>query len=62
MGKRRSKTEIYFHVVWATWQRQPLFVKEIRKDVYRCIGNEVTKLGGKLLAVNGMPDHVHLLV
>ena len=60
MGKRRSKTELYVHVVWATWQRQPLVVLEIQEAVYRCIG-QVTALGGKILAVGGMLDHVHLL-
>ena len=34
---------------------------DIERAVYRCIGGEVQKLRGTMLAINGMPDHVHLV-
>jgi REP element-mobilizing transposase RayT len=59
---RRSKCEHYFHAVWATAARRQLITKDIQANVYRCIGSEVVKLGGTVLGLGGMPDHVHLLV
>ena len=59
---RRSKSEIYLHFVWATWQRRPWVTEAIERDVYRCIENEARQLNCAVLALNGMPDHVHLLV
>jgi REP element-mobilizing transposase RayT len=59
---RRSKVEIYLHVVWGTWERQPLVTAEMERDLYRCIESEVKRLEGKVHAIGGMPDHVHLVV
>ena len=60
--KRRSKVELYFHLVWATRDRVPLLQPEQERDVHRCIHHEAERLGCVVLAVNGMPDHVHLVV
>jgi REP element-mobilizing transposase RayT len=49
-------------MVWATSNRQPLITRAIQQKLYRCIGAEVVKCGGKVLAIGGMPDHVHLLL
>jgi putative transposase len=57
-----SKSEIYLHLVWSTWRRQPFVTAEIERDVYRCIENEVKRLRCDTLAIGGMPDHVHLVV
>ena len=59
---RQSKAEMYFHLVWATWRRLPLVLPEIERAVYRCIEGEAKKLGCKVYAIGGMPDHVHLAV
>ena len=59
---RQSKAEIYFHFVWATKQRLPTLTPEIEREVYRCIQGEAQTLGCDVLALNGMSDHVHLLV
>ena len=59
---RRSKAELYLHLVWATWQRLPLVTPEIEREVYRCIQEQAQHLHCVVLAIGGMPDHVHLLV
>jgi putative transposase len=59
---RQTKAEIYLHLVWATWRRQPLVTEEIERAVYRCIEKEVRRLQCNVLAIGGMPDHVHLVV
>ena len=58
----RSKAEVYFHLVWATWERQPLVTSDVERALYRCIEKEVQSLKCAVLAIGGMPDHVHLVV
>jgi len=62
MDYRRNKSEVYLHLVWATSARQPLLTPEIEHAVHRCIEHEARKLGCDVLAIDGMPDHVHMAV
>ena len=57
-----SRNLHYFHVVWATQQREPLVTQEYEQDVYRLIISLAQELRVEILAVNGMPDHVHILI
>ena len=59
---RQSKIEVYLHLVWATYRRLPFVTNEIESAVYRCIQNEAQQVGCEVLAIGGMPDHVHLIV
>jgi REP element-mobilizing transposase RayT len=59
---RRSKVEFYAHLVWSTAHRQPFITSNIERRVHRCIEAEVKKLGCAVLAINGMPDHLHLAI
>ena len=55
-------TQLFVHLVWGTWDRLPLLTEKLREQVYYCLILECEKLGAKVIALNGMPDHVHLLV
>jgi putative transposase len=57
----RSKVEIYLHFVWATKGRQPWLVGDVERAAHRCIQSEAREMGCEVLALGGMPDHVHLL-
>jgi REP element-mobilizing transposase RayT len=59
---RRSKVEVYLHLVWATWRRQPYLQPEIERAVYRCIEEQVAIMGATLIAIGGVENHLHLLV
>lgn len=59
---RRNKLEICLHFVWATWDRLPLVTEEIEREVYRCVEQAYHHEQCEVLAVGGMPDHVHLLL
>jgi putative transposase len=50
------------HFVWATYDRMPWVTTEIAEAVYRYIATVVLDDGCELLAIGGMPDHVHLFV
>ena len=57
-----KKYSLYLHLVWATWDREDWITPTIERCVYRNIADQVHQLGCKILAINGMPDHVHLVI
>lgn len=59
---RRNKLRLYLHLVWGTWDRLPLITPEIERRLYRCIEKEANDKGCQVLALNGVADHVHLVV
>ena len=62
MKRWKSKTQVYVHFVWATYQRLPLMTPEIERDVFRMIAAICVRHKCSVLALNGVCDHVHLLV
>ena len=59
---RRGKSEIYLHLVWATRNREPLITPELREQLYPFLEMQIKHLGCQVLAIGGMPDHVHVIV
>ena len=59
---RRNKLQLYLHLVWATWDRLPLILPAWERRLYREIEAEARGMGCLVLALNGMVDHVHLVV
>ena len=59
---RKNKLDLYLHLIWATWDRQPLISPEIERPLHRIIESEALSLGCKVLALNGVPDHIHLAI
>jgi putative transposase len=57
----QERLPLYVHLVWGTWQRDPLLVGDIERDLHRALGAECVALDAEPLALGGMPDHVHLL-
>ncbi|MBC5840583.1 IS200/IS605 family transposase [Flavobacterium sp. F-380] len=55
-------SQIYIHVVFAVKGRQNLISKNWKDELYKYITGIVTNEGQKLIAVNGMPDHIHILI
>ncbi|NOS99367.1 MAG: IS200/IS605 family transposase [Phycisphaerales bacterium] len=57
-----AHTQNYYHAVFSTKQRAGLITPEIEERLYPFMGGIVRDLRCTLLAINGMPDHVHLLI
>jgi putative transposase len=55
-------TQIYIQVVFAVEGRQNLIRPEHNDELQKYITGIVSGLKQKLIAINNMPDHVHLLV
>src|SRR5256886_8059471 len=55
-------SQIYIHVVFAVANRESLIKSEFKEELYKYITGIVRNQGQKLISINGMPDHVHILV
>ncbi len=52
----------YGHIVFSTKDRQKLITEDVEKRLYEYLGGIIKSLNGNLLQINGMPDHLHLLI
>lgn len=55
-------SQIYIQTVFAVENRQSLITQGFKEDLYKYITGIVKNQGQKLIAINGMPDHVHILI
>ena len=55
-------TQIYLHVVFAVQGRQNLVKPEHKGELQKYMTGIVSGQGQKLIAINNMPDHFHLLI
>jgi REP element-mobilizing transposase RayT len=55
-------TQIHIQLVFAVQNRQSLIGKDWKDELYRYITGIVQNNQHKELAINGMPDHLHLLI
>jgi REP element-mobilizing transposase RayT len=55
-------SQIFYHVVFAVRNRESLIIPSIKKDLYKYISGIITNQKQKLFIINGMPDHVHILI
>ena len=53
---------LQYHIVWVTKYRKPVFVGSIEDDVRTYLLETLRALDMKSLAMEVMPDHIHLLV
>ncbi len=55
-------SQIYIQTVFAVSNRQSLIKPEFKEDLYKYITGIIRNQGQKLISINGMPDHVHILI
>jgi REP element-mobilizing transposase RayT len=55
-------TNLLYHVIYSTKHREPLLIDPWREELYAYTGGIVRSLGGTLLKINGVADHVHLVM
>ena len=55
-------TRLFYHFVWATWDRTPLLTEEVKMHAYALIRHQCAEQHCKVFALGGVEDHVHLLV
>ena len=55
-------TRLYYHITWGTHKREPLIQPTFEASLYRVMTAKIEELGGRVFAIGGMDDHVHLAV
>lgn len=55
-------TQIYIHVFFAVKGRQQLIPNAHKDELYKFMTGIIKNNNQKLLAINGMPDHIHILI
>lgn len=55
-------TQIYLHIVFAVEHRQNLIPKQHKAELHQYITGIITNKKHKLIQINSMPDHIHILV
>ena len=52
----------YAHLIWTTKGRQPWITPSVEPQLYAHMVDSVAKIGCYVYAVNGLPDHVHVVL
>jgi len=55
-------TQLYTQLVFAPKYREQLLTKEIQSEVFSYISGIITNRKHKSIIINGMPDHIHILI
>lgn len=55
-------TQITVHIVFAVKKRENIIRKEYRDEIYKYITGIIHNKNNKLIAINGVSDHIHILV
>ena len=55
-------SQIYIQTVFAVGNRESLIKPAFKEDLYKYITGIVRNQGQKLISINGMPDHIHILI
>jgi putative transposase len=58
----QSLHQVYGHIIFSTKDRHPYINSTIEPNLFEYIGGIVRNLEGSIIAINGMPDHLHLIV
>ncbi|KAF2339236.1 IS200/IS605 family transposase [Flavobacterium tistrianum] len=57
-----TDSQLYVQIIFAVKGRQNLISKKWKDEIYKYITGIITNQKQKLIAINRMPDHIHILV
>jgi putative transposase len=60
--KSAAFTQLYIHLIFAPKFREALLQPNLCKVLYPYIGQTIKNKGHKSIIINGMPDHLHILL
>jgi REP element-mobilizing transposase RayT len=55
-------TQLYFHIIFAVKRRENYISSEWKNELYKYITGIVSNKKQKLMIINGMPNHIHILI
>ena len=53
--------QLFYHIVWATKNREPVLSPEIEPIIYDYLRAKAISLGAVIFALDGWHDHVHMV-
>jgi len=56
-----SYTNLLYHIVFSTKERQPWLDQELNARLYDYLGGAIRSEGGTGISINGCADHIHIL-
>jgi len=57
-----TSSNILLHFIFSTQGRRPLIKAAFRADLFAYLGGIIREMNGTALIINGIADHVHMLV
>jgi putative transposase len=51
----------YYHIVWTTKNRIAYITPQIEAFIHKAISSKLETEGGRIYAINGMEDHIHVV-
>lgn len=55
-------TQLYVHLIFAVKYRERLLAKEMRDELFKYISGIISNRKHKVIIINGMADHIHILI
>lgn len=55
-------SELYYHLTWHTKDDKPYIDAEVERFLFSCIGQKCKQQGYRLLSINGIANHIHVLL
>lgn len=55
-------TQLHIHIIFAVKYREGVVQNSWREELYKYIAGIIQTHNHKLMAINGMPDHIHILI
>ncbi len=62
MAENNTYTQIHIQIVFAVKFRQAQIENEFKAELYKYITGIIQQRKHKLIAINGMPDHIHIFI
>lgn len=62
MAENNTYTQIHIQLIFAVKFREALISKEWKDELFKYITGIIQNRKHKLLSINGMPDHIHILI
>ena len=55
-------TQLYIQLVFSPYKRENIIRNNIKEELYKYINSTIKNLNHKPIIINGMPDHIHILI
>src|SRR5882757_1063167 len=62
MSAQQPSVYLFVHVIWSVHQRETLLTRPVRKVLFVHMQKDGEDKGLRILSINGVEDHIHVLV